>query len=233
MTRNSGDLGLDLAYPSRGPTGDVWFVLTTDMCLSVLYRIDSNTGRLSLALKRCGLRILYPTQSPDGKSLAYRIEEPGIVSGANALVIRDLATGRERGIQPLDRHGHPGTVPRSIVPKKLTRTLAPHQDGLAVRAPDVPRFYGAPAWSLDSRRIAIDHLPNFGYPSRLEIMDATTDGQVRQLLGDIGSREPRLHRRAIQSQCAIQKSRGRRIVAASRPNQALQIIRLSQFRILS
>src|SRR5438552_1164391 len=52
MPRNSGDLGLDLAYPSRGPTGDVWFVLTTDTCLSALYRIDSNTGRLSLALKR-------------------------------------------------------------------------------------------------------------------------------------------------------------------------------------
>ena len=57
-----------------------------------IFRVDAQTGRLSTILTQDRVGISQPTESPDGRSLFYRI-----LKGAEAAIVkRDLASGDEK-----------------------------------------------------------------------------------------------------------------------------------------
>jgi len=105
---------LQLGDPSRGPDGDVWFVRRSRTCGGGIVRVDAATGRSSVVVSRPGRNLAVPVVSPDGRSLAYIVRSCDLRNGANELVLRDLSTGRERGVLPVDARGHPGAVPTAI-----------------------------------------------------------------------------------------------------------------------
>lgn len=61
--------------------------------LSVVYRIDVQTGEHTALVRSDEQRIRQAELSADGKTLAYRIRGSG---NANWLIVRDLETGREK-----------------------------------------------------------------------------------------------------------------------------------------
>ena len=151
---NAAQVGIN--YPSRGPTGDIWFILTEPLCRSELYRIDSRSGHIALVEKRCGFMMRSPVQSPNGRFLAY-ILESGDLSGS-ALVIRNLSDRREREILPVDPDGTTSGRPKSVLPVRITPSFndgggpGPNNDSGPARFP-----FGI-TWSLDSSRVGVGHV---------------------------------------------------------------------------
>jgi len=187
-----------ISYPSRGPTGDVWFVLTEPFCRSELYRIDARTGHIALVLKLCGLTIRSPAQSPNGRFVAYILESADL--NGSSLVIRNLATGREREILPLDAHGNQGSPPRSMLPVRITSPPNPGGFQSTNPPPGPERFLFGITWSLDSAKLGVGHLsgvtarvcgppigpPNscFLYPDRaFDVFDVASLNRLVQLHG--------------------------------------------------
>ena len=202
--QQQSDVGnVGISYPSRGPRGDVWFLLTEPLCRSELYRMDAGTGHVVLVAKRCGFVLSSPVQSPNGRFLAYVLFSGDL--NANALIIRDLATGREREVLPVDSHGRAGGRPESVLPVRGTPSFNDGGGPGPSDAPSPDSFVTGVAWSLDSSRVAVRHVageearlcgpPNscYLYPDRsLDVFDVASLKRLTNIHG--------------QGRCQIQSS---------------------------
>lgn len=176
----------DLVDPSRGPEGDVWFVRTSGPCGGRILRIDAATGRATVVVTRPGTNVGSPVASPDGRWLAFTESSCAPGSGANQLVLRDLSSGRERDVLPVDVRGRPGAVP---TPTRLGTRPPGKYNGANVPVPRVPAFLSAPAWSPDSSRLAVVRALDLGITivgAGVVVLDTATGRQVRQLAASPG-----------------------------------------------
>lgn len=174
----------DLADPSRGPNGDIWFVRPR-VCGGRIVRIDAATGRGTVVVNRPRTNLGGPVASPDGRWLAFRESSCDLGDGANQLVLRDLSTGEERRVLPLDARGRPGAVP---TPRYAKKGPAGKIVGPAIRTPPVPAFFAA-AWSADSSRLAVVHKVNLASITAgagIAVLDVATGRQLRQLSAPAG-----------------------------------------------
>jgi len=177
MTKFIGvDVGI--TYPSRGPTGDVWFVLTESFCESEIYRMDARTAHVSLVAKQCGLRAQSPVQSPNGRFLAYILSSPDL--NGSVLAVRDLVTGHVREVLPFDKDGVPPRVPIPILPHRGTPSDAEHGPCLFPGCPPIPpRFMFGVAWSIDSAHLSVVDLAQSH--EALDVIDGRTLKLVDQI----------------------------------------------------
>lgn len=176
----TSDRDLQLADPSRGPDGDVWFV-RSQLCGGRIVRIDARSGRGSVVVNRPRTNVRFPAVSPDGRWLAFRESGCDLRDGANQLVLRDLSTGQERRILPVDARGRAGAVP---TPTRLETKPGKTSGGGAIKVPSVPAFFSAPTWSPDSSRLAIVHMVNMASTpvgAGIALLEPATGRQVRRL----------------------------------------------------
>lgn len=175
-----------LADPSRGPDGDVWFVRAPKPCGGRIVRIDAATGRGTVVVSRPATVLGGPVASPDGRWLAFRESSCDLRDGANQLVLRDLVTGVERNVLPVDARGRLGAVP---APTRLGTRPPGKYNGANVPVPRVPAFQSAPAWSPDSSRLAVVRALDLGSTivgAGVVVLDTATGRQVRQLAASPG-----------------------------------------------
>ncbi len=178
------DTDTRFADPSRGPDGDIWFVRGSRSCGGRIVRIDAGTGRGTVVVTRPGTNVDTPVASPDGRWLAFR-ESSCPLGVANQLVLRDLFTGRERRILPVDAWGRPGPVPTPTRPQMRRSGIS---SGAADKTP-AAAFYLF-AWSPDSSRVAVVHRAarmagGWASPG-IAVLDAATGRQVQRLAAPTG-----------------------------------------------